>query len=226
MAFTKGKCTWKFYIQVGFLKRSSILPKKRWRGTRWLAGCAPEVIVGPLVHLQLSGFTSNPAKKVARPSNYFCFSFSQFGNLPYLLPYLTLELSQFFAKVCQLGQIYNGGIDFPRDLLLEPTQLTLFIAEKHMFLQHLALLAISHSFVKETERWEILGHFEIHPHFFAPHPPMSIHRSKANSTYMLLLTVDVKFRQLLSRFKRRASIYMNIHGWDQDMVKMENVHRF
>ena len=90
----------------------------------------------------------------------------------------------------------------------------------------LALLAISHSFVKETERWEILGHFEIHPHFFAPHPPMSIHRSKANSTYMLLLTVDVKFRQLLSRFKRRASIYMNIHGWDQDKVKMENVHRF
>ena len=105
-------------------------------GNKVVGRMRPEVIVGPLVHLQLSGFTSNPAKKVARPSNYFCFSFSQFGNLPYLLPYLTLELSQFFAKVCQLGQIYNGGIDFPRDLLLEPTQLTLFIAEKHMFLQH------------------------------------------------------------------------------------------
>ena len=113
-------------------------PQKAMEGNKVVGRMRPEVIVGPLVHLQLSGFTSNPAKKVARPSNYFCFSFSQFGNLPYLclLPYLTLEPSQFFAKVCQLGQIYNGGIDFPRDLVLEPTQLTLFIAEKHLFLQH------------------------------------------------------------------------------------------
>ena len=82
------------------------------------------------------------------------------------------RLGRFLQKVCQLGQMYNGGIDFPRDLVLEPTQLTLFIAEKHMFLQHLALLAISHSFVKETERWEILGWPFWNPFpFFCPSPP-------------------------------------------------------
>ena len=170
-------------------------------------------------------FYFQPSKKSCQAIKLLLLFFLSVWQLALPLALPDFRAVTIFCESVPIG-IYNGGIDFPRDLLLEPTQLTLFIAEKHMFLQHLALLAISHSFVKETERWEILGHFEIHPHFFAPHPPMSIHRSKANSTYMLLLTVDVKFRQLLSRFKRRASIYMNIHGWDQDKVKMENVHRF
>ena len=111
-------------------------PQKAMEGNKVVGRMRPRSNCGATGPPPIIRFYFQPSKKVARPSHYFCFSFSQFGNLPYLLPYLTLEPSQFFAKVCQLGQIYNGGIDFPRDLLLEPTQLTLFIAEKHMFLQH------------------------------------------------------------------------------------------
>ena len=117
------------------MKRSSILPKKRWRGTRWLAGCAPEVIVGPLVHLQLSGFTSNPAKKSCQAIKLLLLFFLSVWQLALPLALPDFRAVTIFCESVPVG-IYNGGIDFPRDLLLEPTQLTLFIAEKHMFLQH------------------------------------------------------------------------------------------
>ena len=95
----------------------------------------PEVIVGPLVHLQLSGFTSSPAKKSCQAIKLLLLFFLSVWQLALPLALPDFRAVTIFCESVPIG-IYNGGIDFPRDLLLEPTQLTLFIAEKHMFLQH------------------------------------------------------------------------------------------
>ena len=91
----------------------------------------------------------------------------------------------------------------------------------------LALLAISHSFVKETERWEILGWPFWNPFpFFCPSPP-NVYPSQPRQFHIYAPVGGwCQIQATPSRFKRRASIYMNTHGWNQGKVKMENVHRF
>ena len=126
-------------------------PQKAMEGNKVVGRMRPRSNCGATGPPPIIRFYFQPSKKSCQAIKLLLLFFLSVWQLALPLALPDFRAVTIFCESVPV-RIYNGGIDFPRDLLLEPTQLTLFIAEKHMFLQHLALLAISHSFVKETER--------------------------------------------------------------------------
>ena len=201
-------------------------------GNKVVGRMRPEVIVGPLVHLQLSGFTSNPAKKSCQAIKLLLLFFLSVWQLALPLS-LAFKVIPDFRAVTIFCESVPVGTDLQR---WDRFSARLTIGTNPAYLVHcwkthvfatLALLAISHSFVKETERWEILGWPFWNPFpFFCPSPP-NVYPSQPRQFHIYAPVGGwCQIQATPSRFKRRASIYMNTHGWNQGKVKMENVHRF
>ena len=182
-------------------------------GNKVVGRMRPEVIVGPLVHLQLSGFTSNPAKKSCQAIKLLLLFFLSVWQLALPLALPDFRAITIFCESVPVGTDLQRWDRFSARLTIGTNPAYLVHCWKTHVFATLALLAISHSFVKETERWEILGWPFWNPFpFFCPSPP-NVYPSQ-QSQFHIYAPVDCWCQIQATPFSlQKEGINIHEHTW-------------